>query len=60
MNTEVRMLGYDKPLKWSFKSEMASIASNSGGGYMSIKLPNMSQMQHVQWAWSLKISHISN
>ena len=51
-NTEVTMLGYSQPLTWTFKA-----SENGEEGYMSINLPRMSLMQHVQWAWSLKLTH---
>ena len=55
LNTKVTMLGFDQPLHWTLKYD--SNEQSNLVGYMSIDLPPMSKMQHVQWAWTLKFTN---
>ena len=49
------MLGFEQPLHWTLKYD--SNEQSNLVGYMSIDLPPMSKMQHVQWAWTLKFTN---
>ena len=67
--TKIYLLGFpDGPLEWNNKresensndSENSENSSNSHeeNGYLKIHLPSMGKMQHVQYAWTLKLTKI--
>jgi len=64
--TKIYLLGFpDGPLEWNNKreSENSNDSENSNNsheenGYLKIHLPSMGKMQHVQYAWTLKLTKI--
>ena len=64
--TKIYLLGFpDGPLEWNNKRESEnsndfenSNNSHEENGYLTIHLPSMGKMQHVQYAWALKLTKI--
>ena len=64
--TKIYLLGFpDGPLEWNNKmeSENSNDSENSNNsheenGYLKIHLPSMGKVQHVQYAWTLKLTKI--